>query len=477
MSERAAARGLWWLLAVAATQYLWNAAAQPGFWGYDEGGHAGYALALREGGLPHPLSGWSSFHPPLAHALAALVWTALEPLGPRAALAGMRAVSGFGVLLAGACVFPLARRLGAPPATALSASALALFVPVAQLSASMLGNEGLLAGLCAAALLAVVELHEDPTRRGAAARAGILTGLALLTKYSGAWLLAACALPFLRRDLGRSGIGAAALCLGSALLLASPLYLRNLALTGTPVPMTRELEPMRSQEARLYAGPRRPSDYLRVPWDCGLHPYAMVVVDGRWAGVHEPMRSVPCAVYTGAWFDAFGLRVERQQGSEGIGWATALLTLGVVPTLLLVLGFGLSLWRAVRSGGRAREAPLVAMSLLGAASFAAFTWIAPSLAAVKAAYLLPLLAPAGAFFGLGAALLGSRVRRAALAVSLAAAALAAWVFTTGAVFPPADPARSLAYWTAIGRQLPDSRVAEAASRLLGGAATLSPAAE
>ncbi len=50
---------------LAAGHQIWNAWTQPGFWGYDEGAHAAYALAIREtGALPHPLSGWSSFHPP-----------------------------------------------------------------------------------------------------------------------------------------------------------------------------------------------------------------------------------------------------------------------------------------------------------------------------------------------------------------------------------------------------------------------------
>jgi hypothetical protein len=63
-------------------------------------------------------------------------------------------------------------------------------------------------------------------------------------------------------------------------------------------------------------------------------------------------------------------------------------------------------------------------------------------------------------------LLGPPARRAVVALSLAAAALAFFVFTTGAVFAPADRAISLAYWTRIGAELPGSFIAEAAQRLL-----------
>ena len=74
-----ARRGLVLVLVLAGALYLWNAAAQQAFWGFDEGGHAGYALSIRlHGYLPDPYSGWSTFHPPLAHLIDAGAWALLE---------------------------------------------------------------------------------------------------------------------------------------------------------------------------------------------------------------------------------------------------------------------------------------------------------------------------------------------------------------------------------------------------------------
>lgn len=457
------------LLALAAVHYGWNAWAQRGFWGYDEGGHAGQVLAILEAGaLPHPLVGWSSFHPPVYHVLGAAVWAALEPwAGGHAVLFGLRMISALGALALGAAVALLARRLTASEPIALVAAALTLFLPVAQLSGTMVGNEALAAGFAAFALVAIVRLQREPGETRVAIAAGLLSGLALATKVSGAWVAAACAIPFLRRDLGRRGRRAALACFALLTLVAGPFLLRSWVLTGTPLPMTRHLEPMKSLEARLYAGPRQWTDYVTVPLRCGAYPYAQVVAAGGLiAGFNPAMRSVPCLTYTGFWYDPFGLRAHRSEPGSGVVWGVLLFTAGLVPTLLVGAGFVVAAGRSLRSRGRAPETPLVLVTLLGLGSYLAFTWAAPSLAAVKASYLLPLLAPGGAFFALACARLSGGVRAAALGLSLAAAALAALVFTTGAVFPASQPEASRSYWGAIGAALPDSHVAEATQRLL-----------
>jgi 4-amino-4-deoxy-L-arabinose transferase-like glycosyltransferase len=462
-----ARRALVALLALAAALAVWNSAAQRAFWGYDEGGHAGYALAIRAQGLPDPLSGWSTFHPPLAHALAAAGWALAEPLGPRAAFVALRAPSVLGMLALVAAVFALARRTGASEPLALAAAALCAALPVVQLSASMIGNEALAAGLAALALVALADLQRDPAQPRLALAAGLCAGLAAATKYTGLWSVACCALPFLRPGPDRRALRAGALCAGVALALCAPIYLRNLAATGSLLPMTRDREPMRSGEALLVAGPRRVADYVSVPLSCGSYPYVTVIADGGLvAGLHPSMQSVPCLAYAGVWFDPFGLRATRVDPREGLGWGVALLWAGLVPTLLTLAGFGALGLRATRSRGRGPETPLLLLCGLGLVSFVGFTWVAPSLAAAKSSYLLPLAAPAGAAFARGCMLLPRGARRAGLALSLAAAALAVFVFTTGTVFAPGRTDVSLRYWTRVGEQLPGSWITEAARRLL-----------
>lgn len=460
------------LFGIAGAHYAWNAAAQPGFWGYDEGGHAAYALAILEtGALPDPFSGWSTFHPPVYYLLAAASWALLEPLGPGAVLVGLRVWSALGVMAAAAVTFALARRLAGSELPALTAAALVLFVPVAQLAATMVGNEGLAAGFAALSLLFLVRLQGDPGRMRSALLAGGFAGLALATKFTGVWVLAACAVPFARGDLGTEGRRALAACFAIALAVAGPVYVRNLVLTDTPFPLTRTREPMKRQEASLQVRERRLADYLTVPLRCGQYPYVAVVAEGgSWAGLNPAMQSVPCLTYAGVWFDPFGLRALRADPAEGLRAGRALLWAGLVPSLLVLLGFGRALSRAVRSRGRDPAAPLVAVSVLALLSYAGITWMAPSLGAAKASYLLPALAPAGVFLALGAQLLGRGVRGAALALTGVALALALFVFTTGTVFRAADPRISYAFWMRVGAELPRSFITETAARLLAPAA-------
>jgi hypothetical protein len=458
------------LVLAAGAQYAWNAWSIPALVGYDAAAHAGYALAIaREGRLPHPLSGWSTFHPPAWHLAAAALWGALEPFGPAALRVGLRALGAAAWLAAGIAVHRALRHTGAGPATAFVALALFYFAPVNQLSAAMIGNETFAAACAAFALPFLFRLQADPRDLGAAAGAGLAAGLALATKFTGAWVAAACALPFARRGLDRRALRALAVCAGLASAVAGPAYLRSAVLTGTPLPMTRTREPMRSLEANLVLRPRAVSDYLWIPADCLRRPSVQHVAGapGAFANRNPAMASVPCLVYAGLWYDPFAQRVPivRHRDREWLG--PVLTALGLVPTLLVAAGLALAARELGRTRGRSRDAPLVAMAALAAANFAAFSWIAPSLAAAKASYLLPLAAPSAVFFARAAEALPARLRAAALAASGVAAAAAALVFTSGVCFEP-DLARARTealVWQRIGGALPGSRIAEAVRAL------------
>ncbi len=455
----------------AAAQYGWNAWRVPPLSGYDAGAHAGYLLTLaREGRLPHPLEGWSTFHPPLYYLLGSAVWRALEPHGARALAAGLQGLSAAAGLATGLASFALVRRLGASFGVAWVATALVLFVPCQQMAAVMIGNEALAAALSAAALLPLLALQRDPGRAGQAALAGLFAGLALATKYTGAFVALACAVPFLRAGLGRRGLRAllaGALVLGA---LALPVYARNLLLTGTPLPILREHEPTRSQEERNQLRPRRPSDYL---WLSPAALYRPSIYHVRGDSTSElrrnpAMTNVWGLAYASIWYDAFAHRIPTPYHRDGIQSGRWLVLLGLVPTALLLAGLGLVTREALRSRGRSDDAPLVALSLAGLAGFVAFTAWAPSLVAVKGAYLLPL-APAGAaFFARAAEGLPRRARAAALALGAAAALLAALVFSEGLVFRPQPPQKMAAVWRLLGGQLPTSNIVEAVDRLSRG---------
>jgi hypothetical protein len=462
------------LLLGAAAQYAWNAWCLPPFAGYDAAGHAGYALAIaREGRLPAPLSGWVTFHPPAWYLAAAALWLGCEPLGPDALRVGLRTLGSGGWLAAGVVLHRALRlRLGARPATAWVAIALLWWVPVNQLAGAMVGNEAFAAAWAALAAVALLRLESDPADRRAALAAGLAAGLALASKFTGAWVAAACAVPFARRDLGRPGLHALAICALAGLALAGPVYARNLTLTGQLFPMTRSHHAiMQTAEAALTLGPRGVGDYLGVPRDCGLRPSVHQVrgEPGAWSNRNPAMQSVPCLVYAGLWYDPFGQRVPIERHRDGEWAGPLLLALGLVPTALVAMGLLASVGDLARRRRRP-EAPLVAMSALALASFVGFTWIAPSLTAAKASYLMPLAAPAAVFFARAADALPSRVRAAALAASGAAALASALVFTSGVGFAPdrAQAQLEARVWQGIGRRLPGSHIDEAV-RVLHGA--------
>jgi hypothetical protein len=464
--ETRAARSERWILAgcllLALLVCAWNAALVPPLTGYDEPGHVGYVLTLlREGRLPHPLEGWSTFHPPLYYAVASVVWRLAEPFGPEGLRVGLRAIGIVLTLAAGAAAFVLVRRSGGGLSTAATATLLVLFVPVRQLAVPMIGNEAFAAGLVSLALLPLERLQRDPRDLGAALRAGILTGLALASKFSAVILLAACVVPFARRDLGPRGRRAALaglLCLGA---IAGPIYARNLVLTGSPVPLTRTREPMRSIESGLFLGPRRPSDYLSFSRSVFRHPSVWRAGDAAQGRSIDPeMQRVWNLVYAGCWYDPFAVRVPQARSAEAVG--SLLLVAGVVPSLLVAAGFLLATLDLVRRRGRCADAPATVAAWGMLALFVAFTARAPSLAAAKASYLLPAAAPAALFFARGVAALPRRLGAAALVASAGAALLAGFLFTEGVAFrsrslgPP-----DIAILRSVAAQLPSSHMIDA----------------
>jgi hypothetical protein len=456
------------ILCVAALQYGWNAWAVPPLSGYDAGGHAGYVLTLlTEGRLPHPQEGWSTFHPPVYYLIASGVWSLLEPWGPGAVVMGLRAIGGLALLVAAAVAFVLVRRTGAGLAVAGVATLLVLFVPSVQLAAAMIGNEALAAGFVAVAMLPILALQRDPGDARNAALAGGLSALAWTTKFSGIFVLAACAVPFLRADLDSRGRHALGVALAVAFLVAGPVYGRNLALTGTPFPLTRGVEAVRIAEEADVLRPRRVSDYLWLDPAVLLRPSIHHVADpdAPLPRRNPAMANVWGLAYASTWFDAFGHRLPPAEHRDGAWAGPVLALLGLVPTAILLLGFVLACRDALRLRGRSPEAPIVVLWLAGLLAFAVFTWRTPVLGAAKGSYLLGLAAPGAVFFAGGIAAVGTRLRRPLLALSAAAALTAAAVFTQGLVLPAYAADAMAGRWRLIGSMLPASHITEAVDRL------------
>ena len=425
------------LIVAAAVQRAWNIWTLPALSGFDAPGHAAYIWTiLEEGRLPHPYEGWSTFHPPLYYLITAAVWRILEPLGPHGVAVGLKAIGAVTTLAAGLVTFLISIRLGAGAGTAWVAMTLVLFLPSAQISAVSIGNESFAAGVVALALLPLLALQRDPRDVRKAIVTGALAALALTAKFTGVFVAGAAFVPFFRRDFDRRMLRALALLVLTGTLLAGPVYFRNIRLAGTPFPMTRGREPMRSVEQWFVLRERQVSDYLTFNPNCVLRP-SIFHAPYQWPSMNSrnrDMTNVWGLLYASTWYDAYANRVPLGFHRDGVLTGPLLGFAGVLPTLVMLWGFLTAAAGALRSRGRSPDAPLVVMFLLGVAAFVAFTWRAPSMVAAKGSYLLPLVAPAGVFFALGAKALGRRLRLAVLLISAVAALSAAIVFTNGVVY-------------------------------------------
>jgi len=376
-------------------------------------------------------------------------------------LFGIRALGVLAGFAAALVTHHLVRRLGGRRDAAFVATALVLFVPCIQMSATMEGNEAFAAGVAALGLPSLLALQADPRNVRAALVAGLFAGLAAVSKFTGLALIATCAVPFLRSDLDRPMLRAL-LALGfSFALIAGPVYGRNVLVAGTPFPLTRTREPMYTAERVQIIRPRRVLDYVTVHLDNFLRPsvFHLTRLPASFRNRNRAMTSVPGLLYASFWYDPFAHRIPIRYHRDGIRSGPTMLALGLVPTLLMLAGLLVAMWRSVRLLLRAPEAPLVVMAFAGTAMLVLHTWTAQSTASVKGTYLLPLAPAAGVFFAQGVALLSGRWRGAALVASLAAAAVAAFVFTEGALFWSAPP--GIWTWAGWGRRLPGSHIDEA----------------
>ena len=429
------------IFALAAMQYVWNSARVTPLSGYDSAGHAAYALTLlEEGRFPHPLEGWSTFHPPVYYTILAALWRATSGLGASGQLIAGRLLSALSMLVAAAVLHRVLRQRGTEPITASVAVAIALFLPATQLAATTLGNEALGVAFASLALPSVMALQRDPTDGRSAVLAGLCAGLALGTKFTGLFVACACLVPFLRRDLTASAWRAAALGVLAASLVAGPIYLRNLWLTGSPIPMTRDVDIVADTEAQFVLRERRLADYVGMPLETLRRPSIMQQpgVGPRGPGLrfNEAHVHVWGSAYASLWFDTYARRIPLRAHRDDVLWGPLLAGLGLLPTASMLLGIAISLRDVWRRRGRAQDAPLIAMFGLGVLAFVAFTAHNAAIVASKGSYLLPLLVPAGVFFARGAAVLPAVARGLVLCASTAAVLTSALVFTADVVFEP-----------------------------------------
>jgi len=360
--------------------------------GFDLGNHLAYVVYVRDAlRLPLATDGWSTYHPPLFYAVSAAameVASRLAPaLDPASALRVLPFLSGLALVLVS---HRLARRLlPGDGAGAALAAVFAAGAPVNLYMAAYPSNELPHAALSAGALwLGVSALLAERAAAATVLSAGVLLGLALLTKFTALLLV-----PILGFFLGAKLVllerAPAGRCLGLLGLLGASViapcgwwYGRNMAEFGRPLVGNWNL-------------PEGGITWWQHP---GFHTTAYYT--GFGASLERPLFSgfegFLDSVYSTFWLDAYlGGRatVTFHRAAFDYDLASAIPLLALPATAALVLGGVRAIARAFGAAGRTgRER--------AAWSFLLVTLWTVGLAMVAVTLELPYFAQARAPYGL-----------------------------------------------------------------------------
>ncbi len=443
MSRRA-----FWIVAIVmvvagAAVRINNAMEFPPLQAYDGFSHFSYIWFMAEHWrVPLATNGWEFFQPPLYYAFMASVWDGLAPMDPMMRLRiGTLIVALLGLSLAGVSWLIVRRELPHDRVAQLLAVGLMLFVPVHLYTAGFLGNENLTAVTSAWALLALLAALRRPTVSRAVVL-GVALGVAMLTKFTGVVVVVGAfgtfGLRMLVRGERRTDGRAVVVAATAMLLVCGWFYARNVWIYGTPFKMSRETFLLQRYEHIQSRGQRGVLEYLlfdpvilrRPEWPRGLG-----LVGDHALGYSAMRESVPTGLYANTWFEGYGGWVLPKVTQDEVVRHSGqlLLTLGLVPTALMLVGIGVAVGR-LRHGW---NDVLVAMLLTFGAMMAVVvqgTRAVPVHAAVKATYLMPVSVVFSFWLALGAAWLGARRRRwmhAAAALSALLAVASCTVFLQG----------------------------------------------
>jgi len=387
-------------LALAAVHGLWIAlfAAKlveiPLATGFDARHHLDYVdWLLQKGELPLASDGWSTYHPPLHYALAALGQRVAGSIGMKlpSFLAGLGLVWG---------TFALARTLlGARPVWIAAAVLFAGLLPLNVYTAAYFSNEPLHAALFGLGTwLCVRALVAPKLRAGDAALAGVAIGLALLAKVTALALAAVAAFFLAARVVQRDGAspgrlfavtGAYAAAIAA---VAGWYYARNVVHFGAPVVGNWNVPGMGwwSQPgfhtALYYLGF---GESLRRPVLAGFHSFGD-------------------AMYASFWGDGWiAGRASAAFPTEAWSWEFAVIGywLALPATLAVAIGLGRMLRLAfdpAECGRRAAWSFLLAVAGALATALVALTLDLPYFGQAKAPYVLGLVPILAVAFALGA---------------------------------------------------------------------------
>jgi hypothetical protein len=252
---------------------VWNAVFGPLFYGYDAWGHISYVFFLdMYRAIPYADQGWSYFHPPLHYLFG---WALMQLGNPKVLVVGLSVLGAAASLgVAALAIRPIRQAFPDRPALALLGFSAVAYLPVHVYVSPMPGNEMTAAFFAAAAFAAHLrnESRDEPTLAGDVF-SGVLAGLAMLAKFSGAIACLAIGtltgLRWLRSGNVRGRfprIAVRALAVGVPLvLITAPYYGRNLGEFGTPFMTSAAVHDVARVQAWQPPGERGVLDFVRFP--------------------------------------------------------------------------------------------------------------------------------------------------------------------------------------------------------------------
>lgn len=366
-----------------------NAFLFPIHFGFDAPANWDYiARLLTSWTLPAPGEGWSTSHPPLFYYLSALLGRTMGGGDKHAITIAVRLISS-AIGLAGIALTVAWVRHSDPDSRlrSLIAAALLLFLPVHLYMSAMLGEEILSSALSSAVLVGVaVDLQRESDRRlplAAIGGLGLLAGLAFLTKLTGLLVIAAVGVAYLVDGLRRRDLATVlprALVFGTlAICIGGWPYLHNRIEYGYFYPQNLMVHEIMFT---MPPGERSVGDYFNFPLATFRDPQVLSP---------NLLHSVWGTTYTTLWFDGHRVALPRSQ-AQVARMGSALLILGLLPTLAFAVGAGRGVRRVVREPG-GPDTLLLALVVLTLAGYVVFTWRNPWYATLKASYMLGAAVP------------------------------------------------------------------------------------
>jgi hypothetical protein len=399
--------------------------------GFDVNGHLEYILyLLRNHSVPLANEGWAMFQSPLYHLVSAPLYVIFT-----AAFSSVRVIEALRIvpLVCGAmqvqlCYLALKEVYPDREDLQILGTVLGGLLPMNLYMSQNLGNEPLVGMLSSATIVVALQLQRNPLTRWSSrtfSLLGLLLGLALLTKLTGLLLFAPVAalilyVAWLRREhdprVVRSTAAAIASVFGVAGAICGWYYVRNWILLGKP--FIGGWDPARGYEWWQEPG-FRTIDQFYVFGEALVRP------------VYSAVHGLLDGLYSTLWLDGFlSSQVERLSFPP---WNLDLMLssawLSLVPTLALIVGGGLILFRPKRS---AATGELFALACL-ATYLAAATYLTlriPSFSTIKATYTMGVVP----CYAIIAATGFERMIRFRVFRVMVAGAMAAWGFAAFAAY-------------------------------------------